>query len=152
LRRWGTLANQRGDERDHALVRRFTLLVSDGLDAGQTFMSTGDTVVVGSHAGCDLVLRDPGVSSFHCEIVPRGRSVVLRDLESETGTLLDSVAVEQAYLKSGAILTLGRTHLRFDAGGEPVRVPLSVRDRFGLLVGGSTAMRRLYAQLERVAA
>jgi transcriptional regulator with AAA-type ATPase domain len=152
LRRWSTLTSPRGEELDHTLVRRFSLLVTEGPDVGQRFVSTGERVVVGTHGACDVVLHDTTASSFHCEIAPRGKAVVLRDLESATGTIVDGVSVVEAYLKSGAVLALGRSRVRFDAGGEPVRVPVSARDRFGLLVGSSAAMRRVYGQLERAAA
>jgi transcriptional regulator with PAS, ATPase and Fis domain len=151
--RWGTtLAVQKGDDRDHALVRRFTLQVVAGADEGQRYVSTGERMVVGTHASCDVVLHDATVSRFHCDITLTGKAVVLRDLDSSNGTIVDGVSIQQAYLRGGSTLTLGRTQLRFDTGGEPVKVPLSGKDQFGVMVGGSAAMRRLFAHLERAAA
>src|SRR5262249_37474354 len=78
LRRFGTtLAPQRGEDREHALVRRFTLFVTAGQDSGQRFISTGERMVVGTHNSCDVVLHDATVSRFHCEIAPTGKTVVL---------------------------------------------------------------------------
>src|SRR5258708_33628819 len=100
LRRWGTtLATQRGDDREHTLVRRFTLLVTAGPDTGQRFISTGERMVVGTHGSCDVVVQDPTVSRFQCEIAPTGKTVTLRDLESSNGTIVDGVSVQHAYLK-----------------------------------------------------
>jgi len=150
--RWGTTLSTRGEERDHALVRRFTLLVTAGADAGQKIVSAGDRMVVGTHNACDVVLHDATVSRFHCEIAVAGKSIVVRDLESSNGTLVDGIAILHAYLRGGAVLTLGRTQLRFDSGGEPVKVPLSTEEQFGELVGSGAVMRRVFALLERAAA
>src|SRR5215470_16710534 len=85
--RWGATLAGRGDERDHMLVRRGRLLVGDDVH-----LSTGERMLVGTHASCDVVLRDPSVSRFHCEIELGGRSVTVRDLGSANGTLVDGVA------------------------------------------------------------
>ncbi len=148
--RWGTTVQTR-DDKDHALVRRFSLLVTGGPDAGQRCVSAGDRLVIGTHDSADLVLSDPTVSRLHCEVAVAGKVVMVRDLESSNGTLVDGVSVEQAHLRSGQVLSLGRSQVRFEIGGEPVKVPLAGKDGFGLLVGGSAPMRRLYARLERAA-
>src|SRR5262249_45092434 len=75
----------------------------------------------------------------------------LRDLGSRNGTLIDAVPVREAYLRPGAVLTLGRTQLRFEVGDQPVRVTLSPRERFGVAHGRSLAMRKVFAVLEQVA-
>lgn len=146
--RWGTTLPARAEERDHVLVRRGTLVVLAGTDVDTEHVSTGEEMLVGTQASCDVILHDAAVSRFHCRIALGGRSVVVRDLESANGTLVDGVAILEAHLKSGAMLTIGRTQLRFDLGGEPVRVPLSTEERFGRLHGGSAAMRRAYARLQ----
>lgn len=152
-RRWGTtIATSKDDEQQHALVRRFTLLVTLGADSGQRFVSSGEKMVVGTHSSCDVVLHDTTVSRFHCDITLTGKAVILRDLDSSNGTLVDGVSIQQAYLRAGNVLTIGRTQLRFDTGGETVKVPLSGRDRFGGMVGSSPAMRRVFLHLERAAA
>lgn len=109
-------------------------------------------MVIGSHESADLVLQDEAVSRFHCEIDVRAGRPVLRDLESRNGTLLDGVSVLAAIPKDGALLSVGRTKVRFELRTEESRVPLSKRERFGTMVGGSAAMRRVFAVLERAAA
>jgi len=146
--RWGATLPPRAEERDHILVRRATLVVLAGTDVDQEHVSTGEEILVGTHASCDAVLHDATVSRFHCRIALVGKPVVVRDLGSANGTLVDGVAILEAHLKSGAMLTVGRTQLRFDLGGEPVRVPLATEERFGRLHGGSAAMRRVYARLK----
>jgi two-component system response regulator GlrR len=136
----------------HALAQRWWLHVTAGPDAGETFSSSGARVAIGTHPSADLILHDSTVSRFHCEIAPGGPLPVVRDLDSRNGTLIDAVPVREAYLRSGAVLTLGRTRIRFEVGAQPVRVAISARERFGTAVGRSLAMRRVFAVLERIAA
>src|SRR5262249_17020235 len=89
---------------------------------------------------------------FHCEITPVDGLLMVRDLGSRNRTLVDGVPVREAYLRPGAVLTLGRTQIRFEIGAQPVRVALSTRDHFGVAAGRSLAMRKVFAVLERVAA
>jgi two-component system, NtrC family, response regulator GlrR len=137
--------------REHALVRRFRLLVTGGPDAGKAATSAAERAVIGTHETADLVLTDRTVSRFHCDITLSEGKALLRDLGSRNGTLVDGVSVVQAHLRSGSSLTLGRTQVRFDLGTDHVKIPLSTRERFGLMVGRSPAMRAVFALLERAA-
>jgi transcriptional regulator with PAS, ATPase and Fis domain len=132
-------------------VRRFLLRVGAGPDAGTCHAASG-RVVIGTHPSADIQLADPTLSRFHCEIqLVDGRAIV-RDLGSRNGTFVDGVSVMEAHLRPGAILTLGKSTVRFDPSSDVVSVPLSERSRFGLAVGGAPPMRALFAVLERVAA
>jgi predicted component of type VI protein secretion system len=135
-----------------SLVHQFQLTVIEGPDADASYSSTGARTIIGTHPSADLVLRDRAVSRFHCEISIQDGRVVLRDLESRNGTEVDGLGVLAAYLRAGAVITLGKTRLRFTVGEDRVRVPLSEKHTLGLLVGGSAAMRAAFAVLERAAA
>jgi transcriptional regulator with PAS, ATPase and Fis domain len=139
-------------QRPHTLIRRFRLVVMSGRDAGRNCLSEGERTVIGKHESADLVLHDGAVSRFHCEIAVSGGRVAVRDLGSRNGTLVNGVEIAQAWLRSGAILTLGQTEVKFDQGADHVVQPLSPRERFGGMVGRSSAMRAVFALLERAAA
>ena len=137
--------------REHFLVQRFRLEVLGGPDSGKVCPSAGQRTVIGKHEAADLILTDETVSRFHCEItIAEGRAVI-RDLDSSNGTLVNGVDVTQASLQNGAILTLGKTQIRFDLGTDQAMVLLAKRERFGVLVGRSLAMRATFALLERAA-
>jgi transcriptional regulator with PAS, ATPase and Fis domain len=138
--------------RDHALVRRFRLLVVAGPDTGANYTSAGERAVVGTHEAADLVLHDRTASRFHCDISLSEGRAVLRDLGSRNGTLVDGVSVIQGHLRSGATLTLGRSQVRFDLGTDHVKIPLSDNAHFGVMVGRSRTMRHAFALLEKAAA
>jgi two-component system response regulator GlrR len=132
-------------------VRRFLLRVTAGPDAGTCHTASG-RVVVGTHPSANVQLADPTLSRFHCEIeIVEGRAL-LRDLGSRNGTFVDGVSVLQAHLRPGAILTLGKSQVRFDPASDFVSVPLSEGSRFGLAVGAAPTMRAMFAVLERAAA
>jgi len=133
----------------HALVRRFRLTITDGPDAGKTVASSGERAVLGTAEAADVVLHDRTISRFHCEVALDAERAIIRDLGSRNGTRVDGVRVVEAHLADGALLTIGRTQLRFELGSDHVKVPLSTREQLGLLVGRSVAMRAVFALLER---
>jgi two-component system, NtrC family, response regulator GlrR len=141
----------RAETRDHVLVQQFRLRVLAGPDCDATYVSSGERAVVGTQPAVDFTLHDSAVSRFHCEIVLEQGRIVVRDLGSRNGTVVDGVAVLAAPLHDGAVLTLGRTQLRFELSPENVKIPLSDHQTFGLLVGRSPAMRAVFATLERAA-
>jgi transcriptional regulator with PAS, ATPase and Fis domain len=135
----------------HLPVQGFRLSVTAGPDAGRVFTPTKERTVIGTGESAELSLADPTVSRFHCEIRTSDGEVVVKDLGSRNGLVVDGVRVEGAWLHAGAVLTLGNTKITFDLATEPVNVPLSRSDRFGIMVGRSIAMRRAFSVLERAA-
>jgi len=134
------------------MIDRIDLSVIGGPDAGRSIRATGKRCVVGTADGADLVLGDPTVSRFHCELVLEGGRAIVRDLGSKNGTLVDGVSVLAAPLADGAALTLGKTTLVFAREPGALQPLMSMRDRFGVLVGRSIQMRSAFALLERAAA
>jgi two-component system, NtrC family, response regulator GlrR len=133
------------------LVLRFQLQVMEGPSTGHVWESTADRCSIGSHPSNDLVIDDPTVSRFHCEIRSEVRGPRVRDLESKNGTIVDGVDVLEGYLRPGSILRLGHTSVRFDPSTQQNRMPLSSLTQFGSLVGTSLPMRTAFSLLERAA-
>ncbi len=136
----------------HVLVRECRLTITGGEHTGRVHAFAAERLVVGADARADLVIDDPTLSKFHCELRIVDGVTFVRDLGSRNGTLVDHVPVIEAPLRDGAILTLGRSQLRFEVGSRDVEVALSPRDTFGKLRGGSIAMRSIYPLLEAAAA
>jgi transcriptional regulator with PAS, ATPase and Fis domain len=136
-----------------ANVRRFRLtLLADGRRAAAPWQSSGERCAIGSHPLNDLVIDDPTVSRFHCEVRLGPEGAEARDLSSLNGTLVDGVPVGAAFLRSGSLLRVGNAVLRFDLGTGENPILLSQEERFGSLVGASVPMRAAFALLERAAA
>ena len=135
-----------------ATVRECTLTILGGERDGERHAFASERTVVGADPRADVVVDDAAMSRFHCEVRVTDGGIVVRDLGSRNGTLVDGVPIIEAPLRDGAQLTLGRTRLRFDLGARHVAIALSPRDRFGRLRGGSVPMRAAYAQLEAAVA
>jgi pSer/pThr/pTyr-binding forkhead associated (FHA) protein len=68
---------------------------------------------LGRGLSADLVLEEPAVSRRHAMLVRReGRTVVLDD-RSENGVYVNGRRVQEAELRDGDMIVLGRVRLRF---------------------------------------
>jgi DNA-binding NtrC family response regulator len=136
------------DRGEHIPIERIALA---RLDTGAVFEASGARVAIGSASECDVVIDDPTVSRWHCELAVRDHAVVVADLGSSNGTTVNDVRIERAFLEHGCTIGLGRVRLRFEIAQEPVRLPISPSTSFGALVGEAPASRAAFALLERAA-
>jgi two-component system response regulator GlrR len=134
------------------VVRRARLRVIEGADAGSALESHGDRLAIGTHPSNDLVLHDPKISRFHCELRFGKDGARVRDTDSTNGTLVDGIRIESAWLRDASTVKIGDTVLRFEDAAGVNQLPLSDQREFGELVGRSVAMRAAFARLERAAA
>jgi two-component system, NtrC family, response regulator GlrR len=132
-------------------VRSFRLTVVEGPGAGTIWESRSDRCSIGSAPLNDLVIEDPTVSRFHCEVKIEPQGAAIYDLNSRNGTVVDGVQVREAFLRGGTLIRLGRATIRFQFGTESNTVPLSDKTQLGKMVGRSIAMRSTFALLERAA-
>ena len=136
----------------HAEVARFpraTLSVIKGPDKGTLVVLEGQTVIIGSDESCQLRLTDGSVSRKHVELSGGPGGYRLRDLRSTNGVFVEGLQVIEARLLDKVRLNVGRSELRFEPDRHEIQWPLSPHERFGEVLGRSTAMRRSFALLER---
>jgi hypothetical protein len=74
----------------------------------------GPVLQIGRAPGCDIVLDDRNVSRRHAEIRRRGPVVVLIDLDSTNGTIVNGRRVREHPLADGDRITLGNSRLTFE--------------------------------------
>jgi hypothetical protein len=74
----------------------------------------GAVVQIGRAPGCDIVLDDRNVSRRHAEIRRRGPVVVLIDLDSTNGTIVNGRRVREHPLADGDRITVGNSRLTFE--------------------------------------
>ena len=94
-------------------MANYVLEILDGDRAGEV-LPVGDSIIrIGRKAGNDIVLNDEKTSGVHCEILPEGDRLVLKDLGSTNGTFLDGKRLNELVLTPGDVVTIGRTKVKF---------------------------------------
>jgi len=98
--------------------------VLTGLTQPATFELEQGFNTIGRNATNDFRIHDATVSSFHCEIVLSGESVMVHDLGSTNGTFIEGTRIEEAGLTGGQVLKLGSVELKLDT--RPVAEPVEI--------------------------
>jgi DNA-binding NtrC family response regulator len=135
-------------------IPRIELIVEReaGKDAPRTVVVDSGYVRIGSHASNDLVLKDPLVSRFHCELTRGASGWRVVDSGSLNGTRVGGVRARDADLELpscpielGASRIIAR-ELRSTGKETLVRTP-----SFGAMYGSSVVMRRLFDRMKHAA-
>jgi pSer/pThr/pTyr-binding forkhead associated (FHA) protein len=75
----------------------------------------GTTKTVGRTARADFILDAALVSRVHCKLTAdKSDQLVVEDLGSTNGTLVNGQKVERTVLRSGDVLTVGRVDLAIE--------------------------------------
>jgi pSer/pThr/pTyr-binding forkhead associated (FHA) protein len=75
---------------------------------GKSLQVTGPTFTIGRDPKCSLQAGSPTIAETHCALEIRADQIVLRDLASATGTLVNDVRVtDEIHLKDGDRLQIG---------------------------------------------
>lgn len=86
------------------------------LPSGERVALNKPTVTIGRLPDCDLTVSDPNVSRRHSTVRAVGTGYVVSDLGSTNGTKVNGVRIDgDRMLNDGDIVSVGGTHLRFEA-------------------------------------
>lgn len=94
-----------------------------GVGAGTLVLPSGERIPLGSGAtsigrlpDCTVPLADSNISRRHCEVRPSTKGYVVADLGSTNGTKVNGLRIQgEQVLADGDIISVGSTHLRFEA-------------------------------------
>jgi len=94
-----------------------------GAGAGSLLLPSGERIPLGQQAitigrlpDCTIPVNDANVSRRHAEVRAAGQGFVLVDLGSTNGSKINGVRIDvQQLLADGDIVSVGTTHLRFEA-------------------------------------
>ncbi len=87
----------------------------DGLDSGRRHLVGASGVTIGRAAPADIILADTEVSRSHCRVTLVGDDLIVTDLNSTNGTLVDGVRVAQsAIVPVGGLITVGRQSFKHE--------------------------------------
>jgi len=96
----------------------FALIGADGAHG-----LCGARTSVGRGKSSDVVLHDSSVSREHAEIVVRGAEILVRDLDSTNGVMVNGSRVREQELAPGDRVRFGNAELRFERQGGSVGAP-----------------------------
>ena len=130
----------------------FVLAVVEGPDAGLvvTLDSSSPRALLGQSPVCTIRLGDQEISRRHAAVSVIGESLQLLDLGSTNGTSVNGVLVKEATLLGGEAIRIGGTVLSVRRD-NPRYVELVQSTSFGRAQGESTAMKKLYPVLAKLA-
>jgi hypothetical protein len=86
---------------------------------GLRFDLHGQEVSIGRSDSNAIVIDDPTVSICHCAFVRDGNGFLVRDCGSTNGVVVNGIAVREANLKHGDILSIGRVELVYSTDACP---------------------------------
>ena len=90
-------------------VRTAYLIVLQGADVGEMFKIEGAEMIIGRGQQATLRLNDDGVSRKHARLVRLGDSVILEDMNSANGTVVNGKRVTTHELVDGDKIRFGST-------------------------------------------
>jgi hypothetical protein len=88
------------------------LVVQNGPLSGARRPLSTSLILIGHSESCDIRINVEGIDALHCAIARSQTGAVVRDLESETGTLVNGQHVGIVALHDGDLLSIGPCRLR----------------------------------------
>ena len=89
------------------------LVVQRGPNAGARFLLDAERTTAGRRPDSDIFLDDVTVSRKHAEFVRRGEDFVVRDVGSLNGTYVQRDRIDEAVLKDGDEVQIGKFRMVF---------------------------------------
>ena len=122
---------------------------------GHKFHLPVGEVSIGRESSNDLWATDPALSRRHCVIVRHDDSLLIRDMESHNGTLVNGVAIVEQEIRHRDQITLGDSVLMLltkEEGEHPESTPVALTDTAELAVAPLLLQPKdaIYLQPERV--
>jgi pSer/pThr/pTyr-binding forkhead associated (FHA) protein len=108
------------DRADHPLSREeagsvegftgYALVIERGPQTGMTYVLTPGNTTVGRHPESDIFLNDVTISRQHCRFLLGEGKLVVEDSGSTNGTYVNDARVDEAQLRAGDEVVVGRFH------------------------------------------
>ncbi|AEE46064.1 FHA domain-containing protein [Cellulomonas fimi] len=89
------------------------LVMQRGPSAGARFLLDAERTVAGRSTEADIFLDDVTVSRKHAEFVREGHGFVVRDIGSLNGTYVNRTRIDQAVLRPGDEVQIGKYRMTF---------------------------------------
>lgn len=107
--RGGSCSTKRFKHRGTINYCRWVFTVIEGNDQGRQFIAATPELKIGRQPENHICLRDPKVSRFHALIKVKDSYLIIKDLQSTNGTLVNNVRIRRQKLQPGDLIKLGDT-------------------------------------------
>ncbi len=136
---------------ERPVAKEAALVVLHGDDLGKRFRLSKEELSIGRSSRCDIRVDQESVSRKHATLAREGPAVVLRDLDSTNGTLVNDERIAARPLQNGDLIKIGRTIFKFIVGGNIEQLYHEEIYRLTTIDGLTQAFNRRYfvEQLER---
>jgi Inner membrane component of T3SS, cytoplasmic domain len=108
------------DRADHPLSREeagsvegftgYALVIERGPQTGMTYVLSPGNTTVGRHPESDIFLNDVTISRQHCRFLLGEGKLMVEDSGSTNGTYVNDARVDEAQLRAGDEVVVGRFH------------------------------------------
>lgn len=88
------------------------LIVRSGSNGGQAIACRRVVTLIGSRPGCKVHIAHPQIAPVHAAIVNTGSEIILLDLLTRAGTLLNGLKIEHEVIADGDLLAVGPVEFR----------------------------------------
>lgn len=94
------------------------LIVLSSQFRGKQFDLTNDFYTVGRVEDRDICIKDPSMSSHHCDLIRSGNTYILRDNNSTNGTRVNNQPITEQELVNSDIIQFGGVEVLYDADNK----------------------------------
>ncbi len=130
---------------------RIQLKISEPCKPVRMYPIQQEVTTLGKAPSCDVALTDSFASDVHCKILVRGNRILLFDLNSTNGSLINGVRVREADLEEGQEIQIGKTKIGIELVAEDRKIEPIEADAFGPIIGQSIPMREMYHVIQQIA-
>ena len=101
-------------------MAEYAIQVISGGSAGRVAQFSNGSIEIGRDPQyCKLIVDDPNVSRRHARLTHNGRDVVLEDLNSTNGTIVNGSRATSVVLRPGDRILVGNSELSFTVAQRP---------------------------------
>ncbi|MBI2893480.1 MAG: GGDEF domain-containing protein [Deltaproteobacteria bacterium] len=99
-------------------LKEACLVVIYGDELGKKVPLGSGSIIIGRSSKCDIQVDQESVSRNHAKMKNTGKFFTIRDLGSTNGTYVNDELVDEANLRDGDQVKIGRTIFKFLSGGN----------------------------------
>lgn len=99
---------------------------------GKSFELTKDVHTVGRSDERDICIKDPTISTYHCDFIKTGNTYTIRDNKSTNGTRVNNVPITEQELQNSDILQVGGVEILYDCDDKSVTTVMRTKTYINL--------------------